>query len=209
MPPGLGADGRERVGFELLHAATTTTAPEPSIEALGFRTIRPLRFADPSPADRFWDVLVVQGGINWYGMTRRELLGRIQPYKPLPRGERIILAELALWGPFHRLSGDLYYRRIHGDQLTSLRFDRKAEARALDPTRQGWRATVPVLLAEYVLAYATAVAGQQSFVLKGDNRWKFATRESLCWPFAVATCGDLVAVADTGNNRVMLWEAAP
>ena len=58
-------------------------------------------------------------------------------------------------------------------------------------------------------ASATMLAGQRSFVLKGDNRWKFATRESLCWPFAVATCGNLFAVADTGNNRVMLWESAP
>jgi hypothetical protein len=58
-------------------------------------------------------------------------------------------------------------------------------------------------------APAAALAGQNSFALKGDNRWKFATRDSVCWPFAVATCGDLLAIADTGNNRVLLWEAAP
>ncbi|MDX8533117.1 NHL repeat-containing protein [Mesorhizobium sp. VK25A] len=58
-------------------------------------------------------------------------------------------------------------------------------------------------------APATTLAGQNGFGAKGDNRWKAATRDSLCWPFAVAVCGDLVAVADTGNNRVLLWEAAP
>lgn len=57
-------------------------------------------------------------------------------------------------------------------------------------------------------AAAAALAGQHAFGDKGDNRWRFAARDSLCWPFAVAACGDLMAVADTGNNRVLLWEAA-
>lgn len=123
------------------------------------REIARQRFDDPSPTTRFWDILVVQGGINWYGMTRRELIGRIHPYVPLPRGERIVLGELALWGPYHRIDGDLYYRRIHDNQLTSLRFDRRAEARALDPSRGGGiRGAIPVILAEYVLAYVRAVA---------------------------------------------------
>lgn len=56
---------------------------------------------------------------------------------------------------------------------------------------------------------ATSVAGQNGFGAKGDNRWRAATRDSLCWPFGVAaTCDGLVAVADTGNNRVLLWETA-
>lgn len=58
-------------------------------------------------------------------------------------------------------------------------------------------------------APATMLAGQNGFGLKGDNRWKAATRDSLCWPFAIAVHEDMVAVADTGNNRVLLWEAAP
>jgi glycosyltransferase involved in cell wall biosynthesis len=122
------------------------------------REIARQRLDDPSPTTRFWDVLVVRGGINWYGMTRRALFGKIAPYKPLPRGERIVLAELALWGPFHLLDGDLYWRRLHSGQLTSLRVDRRAETLALDPSKEGgWRNSIPVLLAEYVLAYAEAV----------------------------------------------------
>ena len=57
-------------------------------------------------------------------------------------------------------------------------------------------------------AAATALAGQRRFEDKGDNRWRAAARDSLCWPFAVAACEGLVAVADTGNNRVLLWETA-
>ncbi|MEJ2623836.1 MAG: NHL repeat-containing protein [Pseudolabrys sp.] len=57
-------------------------------------------------------------------------------------------------------------------------------------------------------AAATTLTGQRGFADKGDNRWRAASRDSLCWPFALAVRDGLVAVADTGNNRVLLWEAA-
>jgi len=57
-------------------------------------------------------------------------------------------------------------------------------------------------------AAATGLAGQPGFADKGDNRWRFAARDSLCWPFGLAASGSLLAVADTGNNRVLLWETA-
>jgi hypothetical protein len=58
-------------------------------------------------------------------------------------------------------------------------------------------------------APARRLAGQASFQDKGDNRWGRETRDSLCWPYGIAAAGSLVAVADSGNNRVLLWEAAP
>ena len=115
------------------------------------REITRQRVTDPSPSKRFWDVLIVKGGVNFYGMTRLELRKRIGRWKPVPRGERIVLAELALWGRFQLIPGDLYFRRVHANQFTTNRRSRRVEARVLDPSRQGWRSTVPVLLAEYVL----------------------------------------------------------
>lgn len=116
------------------------------------------RMQDPSPSIRFWDVLTVQGGINWYGLTRRRLMQRIGRYEALPRSERIVLAELALWGPFALLPAGLYFRRIHGGQATALRHDRKAELRRLDPAKaHGWRATTAAMLTEYVLLFVGAV----------------------------------------------------
>jgi DNA-binding beta-propeller fold protein YncE len=56
---------------------------------------------------------------------------------------------------------------------------------------------------------ATRLAGQRDFTEKGDNRWSLPARDSLCWPYDVAACGDTLAVADSGNNRVLIWEAAP
>jgi sugar lactone lactonase YvrE len=57
-------------------------------------------------------------------------------------------------------------------------------------------------------APASMLTGQAGFSDKGDNRWRVAARDSVCWPFAVASCAGLIAVADTGNNRVLLWEWA-
>lgn len=57
-------------------------------------------------------------------------------------------------------------------------------------------------------AEALALAGQFSFADKGDNRWQPATRESICWPYNLSVHGDLCVIADSGNNRVLLWEIA-
>jgi hypothetical protein len=46
------------------------------------------------------------------------------------------------------------------------------------------------------------------FAQQSDNRWAPAARNSLCWPYGVAASGPTVAIADSGNNRVLLWKAA-
>lgn len=55
-------------------------------------------------------------------------------------------------------------------------------------------------------AAATSLAAQRAFTNKGDNRWSFAKRDSLCWPYGVSASGKTLAIADSGNNRVLLWE---
>lgn len=57
-------------------------------------------------------------------------------------------------------------------------------------------------------APATRLAGQNGFDRRGDNRWSAAARDSLCWPYAVSVCNTTLVVADSGNNRVLLWETA-
>lgn len=54
-------------------------------------------------------------------------------------------------------------------------------------------------------AEATHVLGQPDFFANGENHWKAVTHHTLCWPYGVAIHQDLLAVADSGNNRVMLW----
>lgn len=58
-------------------------------------------------------------------------------------------------------------------------------------------------------ADATSLTGQRTFEAKGDNRWGPPVRDSLCWPYGVAACGETLIIADSGNSRVLLWEAAP
>jgi hypothetical protein len=60
---------------------------------------------------------------------------------------------------------------------------------------------------------ARALAGQADFQRKGDNRWRPATHDSFCWPYSVSTCPaegapSRVVVADSGNNRISIWELA-
>ncbi|MGO9132798.1 MAG: hypothetical protein ACLP8A_01950 [Methylovirgula sp.] len=58
-------------------------------------------------------------------------------------------------------------------------------------------------------AAASRLTGQPDFQSKGDNRWQTPVRDSLCWPYGLTACGDIAVVADSGNNRVLLWRAAP
>jgi hypothetical protein len=56
---------------------------------------------------------------------------------------------------------------------------------------------------------ACALAAQPDWNSKGDNRWRTAARDSVCWPYSVAMLGQgTLLVADSGNNRVMLWSLA-
>ena len=52
--------------------------------------------------------------------------------------------------------------------------------------------------ADYVLA-------QPDFSSNGENRWTSVQHDTLCWPYGLSLHGDTLAVADSGNNRVMIW----
>ncbi len=57
-------------------------------------------------------------------------------------------------------------------------------------------------------AHAKGVLGQLDFDAGGENRWSEITADTLCWPYGIALHGDLLAVADSGNNRVVVWRLA-
>ncbi len=53
---------------------------------------------------------------------------------------------------------------------------------------------------------ADALMGQHDFHSKGENRsYGIPLRDSVCWTYDIQACGQTVALADSGNNRVMLW----
>lgn len=55
---------------------------------------------------------------------------------------------------------------------------------------------------------ASMVIGQPDFAANGENRWSGVTRDSLCWPYGLSLHGDRLAIADSGNNRVVIWSRA-
>jgi len=57
-------------------------------------------------------------------------------------------------------------------------------------------------------APARALCAQPDFAAKGDNRWQLPARDSVCWPYGAAACGPHAVIADSGNNRVLLWRLA-
>ncbi|ODU04026.1 MAG: hypothetical protein ABS81_12010 [Pseudonocardia sp. SCN 72-86] len=52
---------------------------------------------------------------------------------------------------------------------------------------------------------ADHVLAQPSFTTNGENRWSAVEHDTLCWPYGLSVHGDVLAVADSGNNRVVLW----
>lgn len=55
-------------------------------------------------------------------------------------------------------------------------------------------------------ASADELIGQLNDYSKGENRsYGLPMRDSLCWPYGIQVCGNTLAIADSGNNRVLLW----
>ncbi len=52
---------------------------------------------------------------------------------------------------------------------------------------------------------ADHVLAQPDFGSNGENRWTSVQRDTLCWPYGLSLRGDTLAIADSGNNRVMIW----
>lgn len=52
---------------------------------------------------------------------------------------------------------------------------------------------------------ADTVLAQPDMDANGENRWSAVTVDSMCWPYGLSLARDILAVADSGNNRVMFW----
>ncbi|MCC6605161.1 MAG: NHL repeat-containing protein [Anaerolineae bacterium] len=53
---------------------------------------------------------------------------------------------------------------------------------------------------------ADAVIGQPNFDDNGENRWQAVMRDTMCWPYGLWLRNGRLAIADSGNNRVMIWK---
>lgn len=65
-----------------------------------------------------------------------------------------------------------------------------------------WR--LPLSKSRFAAAFD--VIGQVDFQQNGENQWDRVTGWTLCWPYGISFRNGLLAVADSGNNRVMIWD---
>ena len=108
-------------------------------------------------SDRFRSLLHEQGGNDFYAVGRTELFRSIRPLGGYHHADRVMVASLALHGPFHHVPEVLYHRRDHpgrGERSAT----RRARAAGLDPRRRS-RLRHPMLrlYLEYVAAYLLAI----------------------------------------------------
>ena len=50
------------------------------------------------------------------------------------------------------------------------------------------------------------VLGQADFDANGENRWDRVRHDTLCWPCGLSFCAGRLGVADSGNNRALMWD---
>jgi glycosyltransferase involved in cell wall biosynthesis len=77
-----------------------------------------------------------------YGLARSSNLARTAGYGNYLAADRVILAELALQGPFERIPEYLFYRRIHPENSTTANPSAERMAVWMDPALKG-RAQAP------------------------------------------------------------------
>lgn len=53
---------------------------------------------------------------------------------------------------------------------------------------------------------ADVMLAQYDFAANGENRWEAVGPDTLCWPYGLCRYGDLLAIADSGNNRIVIWQ---
>jgi hypothetical protein len=69
----------------------------------------------------------------------------------------------------------------------------------------GWKKNQAILSLQG--AESHVVVGQINFKNKGENRdFGIPKRDSLNWSYGIKACGNTAVIADSGNNRILLWK---
>ena len=137
---------------------------------------------------------------------------RVLGWTPPPDGDRP--ADRLLGQPDFHTAGEWPYGPQRGDRF------RFPYAASMDAAGDSTRLAVADTANNRVLVWdgdiwtgddawdgraADHVLAQPGFADNGENRWSAVTPDSLCWPYGIWLHGDRLAVADSGNNRVMIW----
>lgn len=81
--------------------------------AAGMAVVRPTRVAK-RPSDRFRAVMLGRDGcLDSYGLIRSKVLRKTTLFLPYFGSEKVLMAELALWGKYYEIPKTLFFARIH------------------------------------------------------------------------------------------------
>jgi glycosyltransferase involved in cell wall biosynthesis len=98
----------------------------------------PLRLAVPDARVRFRDVIRMDHICEPdFGLTRLDVLRRTRLHGDYADSDRVLLAELALYGRFHQVPDYLFFRRAHAQQSTALAPDRQTRTVWFNPAYAG------------------------------------------------------------------------
>lgn len=102
------------------------------------RTDPPLRVDSPIPHQRFQDLIRMDHICEPdFGLVRMRILKQTRLHGNYADSDRVFLAELSLYGPFHQIPEYLFFRRAHVLQSTAQHPDRQGRTRWFDPTKLG------------------------------------------------------------------------
>ncbi|HEX6917209.1 MAG TPA: glycosyltransferase [Phycicoccus sp.] len=137
--------------------------------------------SNPSPALRLRSLLHTQGGDDFYGVIRTDVLRRLGPHHSYFNADRVFVAGLALYGPFYQVPEVLYFRREHPSRLS--RASTRDRAAGMDPSRRNrLRHPAARLYAEYVAGYFQTI---RKAPLSAGDRWR-CNVEVVRWAGSVA-----------------------
>lgn len=107
---------------------------------------------DARPSERFRAVLLGHGGcLDSYGLIRREVLEKTQLLIPVFGSEKVLMAELALWGRYAEVPEPLFLARVH-PAAAGYQRDAKRQRRFINPFGSRWQFGRWQLLKGYVRA---------------------------------------------------------
>jgi glycosyltransferase involved in cell wall biosynthesis len=119
--------------------------------------------------ERFRALLFADGGDDFYGVIRADILRRIAPHDSYHHADRTIVAELALHGPFYQVPELLYFRRDHPTRAERANPTTRTRCANLDPRRASrLRHPTMRLHADYVNGFVQVV--RRSPISAADKR---------------------------------------
>jgi glycosyltransferase involved in cell wall biosynthesis len=134
-----------------------------------------LRLDSPDLRQRFRDAIRMDHICEPdFGLTRLDVLRKTRLHGDYADSDRVLLAELALHGPFHRIPDCLFFRRAHSLQSTAIAPSRQDRTVWFNPAYKG-KLIFPHFrqFREYLAAIHRAPIGWR------DRAWCFA--EMLRW----------------------------